>query len=61
MKVMVSKDLVNGLKRNNISDKNIKLCLQLKEFAEKLGFEMSEYDHVDDYFLVTFDIKEDRR
>jgi hypothetical protein len=57
---MVSKNFENGLKRNKISDKNIKLCLQLKEFAEKIGFEMSEYDYVDDYILVEFEIKEDK-
>ena len=57
---MSSKNFENSLKRNKISDKNIKLCLQLKEFAEKIGFEMSEFDYVDDYILVEFEIKEDK-
>jgi len=56
---MKNKSLVEGLQLNNISEKNIKLCLQLKELGEKLGFEMRGYDGMDGEFFVTFSIKEE--
>jgi len=52
------KELVESLVRNEISEENIKAFLKLKEEAEKLGFEFSEYDGIDGEFLVTFAIKE---
>jgi len=51
---MRNENLVNGLRLNRISEKNIELCLQLKELGEKLGFEMSDHDSMDGEFLVTF-------
>jgi hypothetical protein len=56
---MKNENLVKGLRLNNISERNIELCLQLKELSEKLGFEMSDYDAMDEEFLVTFSIKEE--
>ena len=56
---MKSENLVKGLRLNKISEKNIELCLQLKELGEKLGFEMSDYDGMDGEFFVTFSIKEE--
>ena len=50
--------LVNSLVKNEISEENIKTFLKLKEEAEKLGFEFSDYDGIDGEFLVTFAIKE---
>jgi hypothetical protein len=54
---MKDENLVNGLRMNGISETNIELCLQLKEISEKLGFEMSDYDAIDEDFLITFSIK----
>ena len=54
-----NENLVKGLRLNKISEKNIELCLQLKELGEKLGFEMSDYDGMDGEFFVTFSIKEE--
>jgi hypothetical protein len=54
---MKNEDLVEGLRLNKISEKNIELCLQLKELGEKLGFEMSDYDAISEDFLITFSIK----
>ena len=54
---MRDENLVKGLRLNRISEKNIELCLQLKELGEKLGFEMSDYDGMDGEFFVTFSIK----
>ena len=54
---MRDENLVNGLRLNHISEKNIELCLQLKELGEKLGFEMSDYDEMGEEFFVTFSIK----
>jgi hypothetical protein len=51
--------LVKGLRLNKVSEKNIELCLQLKELGEKLGFEMSDYDGMDEEFFITFAIKEE--
>jgi hypothetical protein len=51
--------LVKGLRLNKVSEKNIELCLQLKELGEKLGFEMSDYDGMDEEFFITFVIKEE--
>jgi hypothetical protein len=56
---MKNEGLVKGLRMNGISEKNIELCLQLKEISEKLGFEMSDYDGMDGEFFVTFSIKEE--
>jgi len=56
---MKNENLVNGLRMNKISKENIELCLQLKELGEKLGFEMSDYDNIDEEFLITFSIKEE--
>jgi len=56
---MKNENLVNALRLNHVSEKNIGLCLQLKELGEKLGFEMSDYDGMDGEFLVTFSIKEE--
>ena len=56
---MKNEHLVKGLQLNKISEKNIELCLQLKELGEKLGFEMSDYDAIDEDFLITFSIKLD--
>jgi len=56
---MRDENLVNGLRMNKISEENIELCLQLKELGEKLGFEMSDYDNIDEEFLITFSIKEE--
>jgi len=56
---MRDENLVNGLRLNKISEKNIELCLQLKELGKKLGFEMSDYDGMDGEFFVTFSIKEE--
>jgi hypothetical protein len=54
---MKNENVVKGLRLNKISEKNIELCLQLKELGEKLGFEMSDYDAIDEDFLITFSIK----
>jgi hypothetical protein len=51
-------ELMESLVRNGIKGKNIFLFLKLKEEAEKLGFEFSEYDEMDEEFLVTFKIKD---
>ena len=56
---MKNENLVNGLRLNHISERNVELCLQLKELSEKLGFEMSGYDSMDGEFFVTFAIKEE--
>jgi hypothetical protein len=56
---MKNENLVKGLRLNHISEKNIELCLQLKELGKKLGFEMSDYDAMDGEFFVTFSIKEE--
>ena len=56
---MKNENVVKGLRLNKISEKNIELCLQLKELGEKLGFEMSDYDGMDGEFFVTFAIKEE--
>ena len=56
---MRDENLVKGLRMNKISEENIELCLQLKELGEKLGFEMSDYDGMDEEFLITFSIKEE--
>jgi len=56
---MKNENLVKGLRLNQISERNIELCLQLKELSEKLGFEMSDYDAMDETFFVTFCIKEE--
>ena len=56
---MRDENLVKGLRLNRISEKNIELCLQLKELGEKLGFKMSDYDGMDGEFFVTFSIKEE--
>jgi hypothetical protein len=55
---MRDENLVNGLRLNKISEENIELFLQLKEISEKLGFEFCEYDGKDEWFLVTFAIKD---
>jgi hypothetical protein len=51
------KELMNSLVKNGIKGKSIFLFLKLKEEAEKLGFEFSEYDGMDGEFLVTFAIE----
>jgi hypothetical protein len=56
---MRDENLVKGLRLNRISEKNIELCLQLKELGEKLGFKMSDNDGMDGEFFVTFSIKEE--
>ena len=56
---MKNENLVKGLRLNHISEKNIELCLQLKELGEKLGFDMSDYDGMDGEFFITFSIKEE--
>ena len=56
---MKNENLVKGLRLNHISEKNIELCLQLKELGKKLGFEMSDYDGMDGEFFITFSIKEE--
>jgi hypothetical protein len=56
---MKNEGLVKGLRMNGISEKNIELCLQLKELGEKLGFKMSDNDGMDGEFFVTFSIKEE--
>jgi len=56
---MKNENLVKGLRLNKISEKNIELCLQLKELGEKLGFEMVDNDGMDGEFFVTFSIKEE--
>jgi hypothetical protein len=53
---MKNENVVKGLRLNKISEKNIELCLQLKELGEKLGFEMI-FDAIDEDFLITFSIK----
>jgi hypothetical protein len=55
---MRDENLVKGLLLNKISEENIELFLQLKEISEKLGFEFCEYDGKDEWFLVTFAIKD---
>jgi hypothetical protein len=55
---MRDENLVKGLRLNRISEKNIELCLQLKELGEKLGFKMSDNDGMDGEFFVTFSIEE---
>ena len=50
-------EIVKGLIMNGINEKNIELFLKLKDVAEELGFEFSEYDGMDDLFYVTFKIK----
>jgi hypothetical protein len=56
---MKNENLVKGLRLNKISEKNIELCLQLKELGEKLGFKIIDYDGMDGEFFVTFSIKEE--
>jgi hypothetical protein len=56
---MKSENLVKGLRLNKVSEKNIELCLQLKELGEKLGFGIIDYDGMDGEFFVTFAIKEE--
>ena len=51
-------ELIESLVRNGIKGKNIFLFLKLKEEAEKLGFKFSEYDEMDETFLVTFKIED---
>jgi len=51
---MEEENLIAGLKLNNISKENIDKFLQLKEFANKLGFEFDSYDEMDKQFYVTF-------
>jgi hypothetical protein len=55
--IELEKELMESLVRNGIKSKNIISFLKLKEEAEKLGFEFSEYDDMDGEFLVTFVIK----
>ena len=52
-----NENLVKSLKLNKIKDGNIDLLLQLKEAAEKLGFEYSEYDAMDGFVFITFTIE----
>ena len=54
---MKNEAIVKGLIMNGINEKNIELFLKLKDIAEELGFEFSEYDGMDDLFYVTFEIK----
>ena len=56
---MENGNLIKSLKRSEIKDSNIDSLLQLKEAAEKLGFEFSEYDAMDGFILVTFSIKKE--
>jgi hypothetical protein len=51
---MKNENVVKGLRLNKISEKNIELCLQLKELGEKLGFEMSDYDAIEGLFNYIF-------
>jgi hypothetical protein len=46
-----------GLKMNNISDKNIELFFEVLEKLEKLGFEYEDYDGFDDRFYIRFSIE----
>ena len=54
---MKNEKIVKGLIMNGINEENIELFLQLKDIAEELGFEFSEYDGMDELFFVTFEIK----
>ena len=54
---MKNENLVNGLRMNKISEENIELFLQLKEISEKLGFEFCGSDGKDEWFIVSFAIK----
>ena len=56
---MEKENLIKSLKRNEIKDSNIDSLLQLKEAAENLGFEFSEYDAMDGFVFITFAIKEE--
>ena len=56
---MKNENLVKSLKLNKIKDGNIDSLLQLKEAAEKLGFEYSEYDAMDGFVFITFAMKEE--
>ena len=56
---MSKKILVKGLELKKVSKENIELFLQLKEFGEKLGFKVVDWDGMDGEFLVTFSIKEE--
>ena len=56
---MEKENLIKSLKRNEIKDGNIDSLLQLKEAAEKLGFELSEYDAMDGFMFVTFSLKKE--
>jgi len=49
--------LIHGLQLNNIEQDNIDKFLQLKEYAEKLGFIFSGSDGMDDTFYIQFGIK----
>ena len=46
-----------GLKKSNISDKNIELFFEVLEKLEKLGFEYEDYDGFDDRFYIRFSIE----
>jgi hypothetical protein len=52
-----NENLVKSLKLNEIKDGNINSILQLKEAAEKLGFEFDEYDAMDGFIYVTLELK----
>lgn len=51
-----NKSLISGLKLNGISDEVIEKILELKAIAEKLGWEMDDYDGMDGNIYTTFSI-----
>jgi hypothetical protein len=54
----MNKELVKqGLKMNNINDKNIELFFEVLEKLEKLGDEYEDYDGFDDRFFIRFSIE----
>ena len=56
---MEDENLIMGLKMNDISKESIDKFIQLKKFANQLGFEFSYYDEVNEKFYVTFVINQD--
>jgi len=55
---MEEENLIIGLEMNDISKESIDKFIQLKEFANKLGFQFSDYDEIDEQFYVTFFINQ---
>lgn len=51
---MNNENLIRGLKLNGISDEVIKKVLELKAIAEKLGWEMDNYDGMDGNVYIAF-------